>query len=87
MLLEHLTWHLGPGDRVSVAGVNGSGKTSLLRTLTGDLRPTSYQAQGYDRDLSFMLVEIAGDAMYFRAVNRLGETVDRGKIVRRKSSS
>jgi len=40
-LLDHLTWQLGPGDRVGVAGVNGSGKTSLLRLLTGELRPSA----------------------------------------------
>jgi ATP-binding cassette subfamily F protein uup len=40
-LLDRLTWHLGPGDRVGVAGVNGSGKTSLMRLLVGELRPTS----------------------------------------------
>ena len=34
-LLEHVTWQLGPGDRVGVVGVNGSGKTSLLGLLAG----------------------------------------------------
>lgn len=53
---------------------------------TGDLQPSPYQAKGYDRDLSFMLVEIAGDVLYFQAINRVGETVDSGKIVKRKSS-
>jgi ATP-binding cassette subfamily F protein uup len=37
VLLERLTWHLGPGDRVGIVGVNGSGKTTLLRVLAGDL--------------------------------------------------
>ena len=32
-LLDHVTWRLGPGDRVGIVGVNGSGKTSLLRVL------------------------------------------------------
>jgi hypothetical protein len=50
----------------------------------GDLKPSPYQAMGYDRDLSFMLVEIAGNSLYFRAVNRLGEIVDRGTLVRTK---
>jgi ABC transport system ATP-binding/permease protein len=36
-LLEHATWPLGPGDRVGIVGVNGSGKTSLLRLLAGTL--------------------------------------------------
>jgi ATP-binding cassette subfamily F protein uup len=32
-LLSQLTWQLGPGDRIGLVGVNGAGKTSLLRTL------------------------------------------------------
>ena len=38
-LLEHVTWQLGPGDRVGIAGVNGSGKTSLLNLLAGTPDP------------------------------------------------
>jgi ATP-binding cassette subfamily F protein uup len=34
-LLDQVTWRLGPGDRVAVVGVNGSGKTSLLTVLAG----------------------------------------------------
>ena len=34
-LLDHVTWRLGPGDRVGMLGVNGSGKTSLLTVLAG----------------------------------------------------
>src|SRR5579859_2373326 len=44
-LLEHVTWQLGPGDRVGVAGVNGSGKTSLLHLLAGTTGP-GLQASG-----------------------------------------
>ncbi|MQA93444.1 MAG: ATP-binding cassette domain-containing protein [Streptosporangiales bacterium] len=38
-LLDHVTWQLGPGDRVGLVGVNGAGKTSLLRLLDGTLAP------------------------------------------------
>ena len=34
-LLDQVTWRLGPGDRVGIVGVNGSGKTSLLTVLDG----------------------------------------------------
>jgi ATP-binding cassette subfamily F protein uup len=34
-LLDRVTWRLGPGDRVGIVGVNGSGKTSLLNVLDG----------------------------------------------------
>jgi ATP-binding cassette subfamily F protein uup len=40
-VLHDVTWRLGPGDRVAVVGVNGSGKTSLVRLLAGELAPTS----------------------------------------------
>ena len=38
-LLADLSWSIGPGDRIGLVGVNGAGKTSLLRILTGDLAP------------------------------------------------
>jgi 3',5'-cyclic AMP phosphodiesterase CpdA len=79
---EHVYERMAPqmGVMHFVAGASGS-------VRVGDLQPSSYQAKGYDRDLTFMLIEIAGDAMYFRAVTRTGEIIDRGKIVKTKPSS
>ncbi|MDQ1632061.1 MAG: transport system ATP-binding/permease protein [Frankiaceae bacterium] len=37
-LLEHVTWRIGPGDRLAVVGVNGAGKSTLLRLLAGELQ-------------------------------------------------
>jgi len=79
---EHLYERMAPQSGVMHFVVGASGAVRV-----GDLRPSSYQAAGYDRDLSFLLVQILGDTMYFRAVNRLGETIDSGKIVKTKSSS
>ena len=49
-LLDSVTWRLGPGDRVGVAGVNGAGKTSLLRLLAGEtsdgIRVTGHVVRG-----------------------------------------
>jgi ABC transport system ATP-binding/permease protein len=38
-VLRDVTWRLGPGDRVGIVGINGVGKTSLLRLISGDLSP------------------------------------------------
>ncbi len=38
-LFKDLTWHVGPGDRIGIVGVNGAGKTSLLRMLVGETKP------------------------------------------------
>jgi ATP-binding cassette subfamily F protein uup len=42
VLLDEVTWQLGPGERVGLVGANGSGKTTLLKILAGEsLQPGS----------------------------------------------
>jgi predicted phosphodiesterase len=48
----------------------------------GNIKKTGLTAVGYDRDRSFMLVEVAGDNLYFQTVSRAGYTVDSGVIGR-----
>ena len=48
----------------------------------GNLMKTELTAAGYDQDRSFMLVEIAGDELYFQTISRTGLTVDSGVIRR-----
>ncbi len=38
-LVDHLTWRIGPGDRIALIGVNGAGKTSVLSVLSGAMAP------------------------------------------------
>ncbi|MCL2807525.1 MAG: ABC-F family ATP-binding cassette domain-containing protein [Coriobacteriia bacterium] len=40
-LLREVDFLIGPGDRLAIMGGNGTGKTTLLRLLTGELSPTS----------------------------------------------
>jgi ATP-binding cassette subfamily F protein uup len=40
-LLTDVSWNLGPGERVGLVGINGSGKTSLLRLLLDEVAPTA----------------------------------------------
>jgi hypothetical protein len=78
---EHLYERMTPQNGVMhfVAGASGS-------VRVGDLRPSASRAHGYDRDLSFMLVEIVRDSLYFRAINRVGAVVDSGRIIKKSSS-
>jgi len=59
-----------------------SGAGGKLRT--GDIKETSpLTEKSYDRDLHFMLFEVAGNQMYFQTISRTGETIDSGVITRR----
>lgn len=40
-LLDGIDWSIGPGARIGLVGVNGSGKTSVLRLLAGEVAPTA----------------------------------------------
>jgi predicted phosphodiesterase len=55
---------------------------------SGELRPhnlrqgSDIMAAGFDTDRTFMLVEIAGDKLYFQTIARSGQTVDSGVLQR-----
>lgn len=57
-----------------------SGAAGSLRV--GDIRQTDLTAQGFDRDFSFILMEVSGETLYFQAISREGATVDAGAITR-----
>ncbi len=44
-VIDRVTWHIGPGDRLGILGENGSGKTTLLRVIQGALAPTAGQVR------------------------------------------
>jgi hypothetical protein len=57
-----------------------SGAAGQLRR--GNMSPAEQTAAYFDQDQSFMVVEIAGNEMYFEAVSRTGTIVDAGTITR-----
>lgn len=56
------------------------GSSAKLRK--GDLQKSSLTMYGNDSDYAFMLLEIAGDEMYFQTINHKGVTIDTGSIRR-----
>jgi ABC transport system ATP-binding/permease protein len=40
-ILDRVDWSIGPGARIGLVGVNGTGKTSVLRLLAGELEPSA----------------------------------------------
>ena len=60
-----------------------SGAGGKLRT--GDIKATSpLTEKSFDRDMHFMLFEVAGDQMYYQAISRTGDMIDSGVIARKK---
>ena len=57
-----------------------SGAAGSLRK--GDIRKTELTARGFDTDYSFILMEAAGDELYFQAISRDGQTVDAGLVTK-----
>ncbi|ADD40228.1 ABC-F family ATP-binding cassette domain-containing protein [Stackebrandtia nassauensis] len=86
-LLTDLTWQLGPGDRIGLVGVNGAGKTSLLRTLATAAREerqpsTGRVVVGKTVKLAYLsqeVVELDETWRVLEAVQRVREHVDLGK--------
>jgi ATP-binding cassette subfamily F protein 3 len=40
-LYDEANWHIKPGEKIGLIGANGTGKTTLLKLIVGDLSPTS----------------------------------------------
>jgi hypothetical protein len=61
-----------------------SGGAAHLRKR--NIKHTDLTAVGYDQDRSFMLIEVAGDDLYFQTLSRAGDTVDSG-VIRRTTNT
>jgi predicted phosphodiesterase len=74
---EHVYERLKPQKGIQYFILGNSGQ---LRNH--DLQPSSETAKGFDTDQTFMLMEIAGEELYFQTIARSGATVDSGMITK-----
>jgi len=73
---DHVYERIKPQKGINYFVSGAAGKVRI-----GDVREMSPLIdKSYDRDLHFMLFEVAGDQMYFQAISRTGETIDSGVI-------
>jgi ABC transport system ATP-binding/permease protein len=82
-LVDGLTWRVGPGDRIGLVGVNGSGKTTVLRLLAGALEPDAgKRIQGQTVRLAYLsqeLQDLPGSLRVLEAVEEIARRVTLGK--------
>jgi len=70
-----------------------SGIYFFLEGNSGELRfhnlrkPNDLDVVGFDTDRAFMLVEVAGDDLYFQTISAAGETVDSGVLHRQGAAT
>jgi 3',5'-cyclic AMP phosphodiesterase CpdA len=57
---------------------------SAAKLRKGNIGGTALTAKGFDTGYAFMIVEIAGDEMYFQTIEAGGQTIDSGVVKRRE---
>jgi ATP-binding cassette subfamily F protein uup len=82
VLFDHITWRVGPGDRIGIVGVNGAGKSTLLKMLMGQLTPSSGVVKvGQTVKVAYLSQEVAEldpTLRVLEAVEQVAKQVDLG---------
>jgi ATP-binding cassette subfamily F protein uup len=90
VLFDHITWRVGPGDRIGIVGVNGAGKSTLLKMLMGQLTPSSGVVKvGQTVKVAYLSQEVAEldpTLRVLEAVEQVAKQVDLGGKPVRASS-
>jgi ATP-binding cassette subfamily F protein 3 len=55
VIIQDATWHIMPGDRVGLIGYNGTGKSTILKLLVGEYKPSSGSVErGRDTTIGYL---------------------------------
>ncbi|NUW35413.1 ABC-F family ATP-binding cassette domain-containing protein [Nonomuraea sp. SMC257] len=73
LVLDRTTWQFGPGDRIGLIGVNGSGKSSVLRLLAGTVEADSGRVV---RGRTVRLAHLSQELAELDPARRVLETVE-----------
>ena len=74
---EHVYERLKPAEGIHYFILGNSAKL-----MTHDFSSNQNMEVGKDNERAFMIVEIAGDNLYFQTISRVGETFDSGTVAR-----
>src|SRR5690606_35816845 len=54
-IVKNATWHIQPNERIGLIGYNGTGKSTILKLLTGNYTPTAGTVEkGRDTSISYL---------------------------------
>ena len=75
-LFSGLSFSLGPGELMQVQGENGSGKTSLLRTLCGFMQPAAGEIRWRGQDVHKLGEEYYAEMIYLGHLNAIKDELN-----------
>jgi hypothetical protein len=84
---EHLYERMKPQHGIHYFTSGSAAKLNRGDLGKGRRTETDLRAVGFDQDREFLLIEIAGDTLFFQAISRTGHTIDSGTITAGRRSA